>query len=53
MKVLTYMYHGLRDRSMCSECREWTQIKELKKWDGMCHICYNKKWDRAEDENDG
>ena len=46
MKALVYMYHGLRDQSKCSDCREWTQINELKKWDGMCHSCYIRKLNR-------
>ena len=48
-KVFTYMYHGLRDESKCSECRTWTKIDELKKWDGMCYSCYDRKLNRKEE----
>lgn len=49
MKALTYMIHGLKDESKCPECRGWTQIKELKKWGGMCYSCYNRKLGNKEE----
>ena len=41
-----YMAHGLKSESKCSKCRTWAPIKELKKWDGMCHSCYIRKLNR-------
>ena len=43
MKLLTYTYHGLMDHSKCPDCREWTPIKELKTWSGLCQSCYMKR----------
>lgn len=43
MKLLTYTYHGLMGHSKCPECGEWTPIKELNIWAGMCRSCYRNR----------
>ena len=46
-KLAEYTLNGLRSNAKCHECWKWTPIKELRKWDGMCKSCYEKKMTRV------